>query len=44
MGKIDTTDWGEFRVGDLFKAERGKVKSLQKLCGEGDTSRHSKWL
>lgn len=36
MGKIDTSNWGEFRIGDLFDAERGKIKSLQKQC-EGDT-------
>lgn len=29
MGKIDTSKWGEFLVGDLFDAERGKVKNLQ---------------
>ncbi len=29
MGRIDTSRWGEFLVGDLFDAERGKVKNLQ---------------
>lgn len=29
--KIDTSKWGDFRVGDLFDAERGKVKNLQAL-------------
>lgn len=32
MGKIDTSGWKEFRVGDLFAAERGKVKNIQPLC------------
>lgn len=27
--KIDTRDWKEFKVGDLFDAERGKIKRLQ---------------
>lgn len=31
MSKIDISSWGEFRVGDLFNAERGKVKNLQTL-------------
>lgn len=31
MKKIDTTYWKAFRVGDLFKAERGCVKKLQTL-------------
>jgi hypothetical protein len=29
--KIDTSSWGEFVVGSLFDADRGKVKSLQTL-------------
>lgn len=29
MNKIDTEKWKEFRVGDMFCAERGKVKNLQ---------------
>ena len=29
MKKIDTSNWGEFKIGDLFDAERGKVKNLQ---------------
>lgn len=32
MGKIDTSGWKEFRVGELFAAERGKVKNIQPLC------------
>ena len=32
MGKIDTSEWKEFRVGELFAAERGKVKNIQPLC------------
>lgn len=32
MGKIDTSGWKEFRVGELFTAERGKVKNIQPLC------------
>lgn len=36
MGKISTSGWGKFKVGDFFKAERGKVKSLQ-IQGEGKT-------
>lgn len=32
MGKIDISNWKEFRVGDLFAAERGKVKNIQPLC------------
>ncbi len=31
MKKIDTTNWKEFKVGDLFDAERGTVKNLQQL-------------
>ena len=31
MPKIDTSSWGEFVVGSLFDADRGKVKSLQTL-------------
>ena len=27
--KIDTRDWKEFKVGNLFDAERGKIKRLQ---------------
>lgn len=29
--KVDTREWGEFRVGELFDAERGKVKNIQPL-------------
>lgn len=29
--KADTREWGEFRVGELFDAERGKVKNIQPL-------------
>lgn len=29
MSRIDTSKWGDFKVGDLFDAERGKVKNLQ---------------
>lgn len=29
--KVDTKEWGEFRVGELFDAERGKVKNIQPL-------------
>ena len=29
--KVDTREWGEFRVGELFDAERGKVKNIQQL-------------
>lgn len=36
MGKIDTSEWGTFKVGDLFDAERGKVKNLQ-LQPSGNT-------
>ena len=36
MKKIDTTSWGDFRVGDLFDSERGKVKKLQ-ILPEGPT-------
>ncbi len=36
MRKIDTTNWGDFRVGDLFDFERGKVKKLQ-ILPEGPT-------
>lgn len=32
MGKIDTSGWKKFRVGELFAAERGKVKNIQPLC------------
>lgn len=32
MGKIDTSEWKEFLVGELFAAERGKVKNIQPLC------------
>lgn len=32
MGKIDTSGWKEFLVGELFAAERGKVKNIQPLC------------
>lgn len=32
MGKIDTSGWKEFRVGELFAAERGKVKNIQPMC------------
>lgn len=32
MGKIDTSRWKKFRVGELFAAERGKVKNIQPLC------------
>lgn len=32
MGKIDISNWKEFRIGDFFEAERGKVKSIQPLC------------
>jgi len=31
MSKIDTTNWKEFCIGKLFKAERGSVKKLQSL-------------
>lgn len=31
MKKIDTKQWQDFRVGDLFSIERGKVKKLQIL-------------
>lgn len=27
MGKIDTSGWKEFRVGELFAQERGKEKA-----------------
>ncbi len=33
MSKIDTSQWGSFKVGDLFDAERGKVKNLQNQNG-----------
>lgn len=36
MSKIDTSQWGSFKVGDLFNAERGKVKNLQNQ-NEGNT-------
>ena len=36
MGKIDTAEWGTFRIGDLFEAERGKIKNLQNQ-NEGNT-------
>lgn len=29
--KVDTREWGEFRVVELFDAERGKVKNIQPL-------------
>ena len=29
--KVDTREWGEFRVRELFDAERGKVKNIQPL-------------
>lgn len=29
--KVDTREWGEFRVGELFDTERGKVKNIQPL-------------
>lgn len=29
--KVDTREWGEFRLGELFNAERGKVKNIQPL-------------
>lgn len=29
--KVDTREWREFRVGELFDAERGKVKNIQPL-------------
>lgn len=32
MGKIDISSWKEFRIGDFFEAERGKVKNIQPLC------------
>lgn len=32
MGKIDISNWKEFRIGDFFEAERGKVKNIQPLC------------
>lgn len=32
MEKIDTSGWKKFRVGELFAAERGKVKNIQPLC------------
>jgi hypothetical protein len=32
MGKIDTSGWKEFQVGELFTAKRGKVKNIQPLC------------
>ena len=36
MKKIDTTNWKEFRVGDLFDFERGNVKKLQ-ILKSGET-------
>ena len=32
MGKIDISNWKEFRIRDFFEAERGKVKNIQPLC------------
>ena len=32
MGKVDISSWKEFRIGDFFEAERGKVKNIQPLC------------
>ena len=36
MSKIDTSSWKEFKLSELFEAERGRVKSLQKQA-EGPT-------
>lgn len=36
MSKIDTKEWGEFLIGDLFELKRGGVKGLQ-LLSEGET-------
>lgn len=32
MNKIDTQNWGEFKVGDFFTAERGSVRKMQTLA------------
>ena len=35
MGKIDTSGWGMFKIGELFEQERGKEKSpKQNMDGE----------
>ena len=36
MSKIDTKEWGEFLIGDLFELKRGGIKGLQLLL-EGET-------
>jgi len=35
MPKIDTSSWGEFRIGDYFKVEYGKFRPKEEL-GKGD--------
>ena len=35
MPKIDTSNWGEFRIGDYFKIEYGKFRP-KKLLGNGN--------